>query len=178
MAQPVTLSPGGEAELDTGSPKVADKSLGTTARHRAGRWLRPSALAAGSPAVCSPAILGGSCAGGYGQAARFRRPLNSQWRPRPQYRLACAIDLADLQDLQGQGCNSERRAHLDANTGHTRCMNQPRSTVSAVGAGHVGSAVANALVLLRVCDQVLLYDRDLALAEGEAWDIADTVPLL
>jgi L-lactate dehydrogenase len=38
--------------------------------------------------------------------------------------------------------------------------------------------VANAFVLLRVCDQVLLYDRDLALAEGEAWDIADTVPLL
>jgi L-lactate dehydrogenase len=38
--------------------------------------------------------------------------------------------------------------------------------------------VANALVLLRVCDQVRLYDRDPALAEGEAWDIADTVPLL
>lgn len=50
--------------------------------------------------------------------------------------------------------------------------------MSVVGAGHVGSAVANALVLLRVCDQVLLHDRDLALAEGEAWDIADTVPLL
>ena len=42
-----------------------------------------------------------------------------------------------------------------------------RSTVAVVGAGHVGSAVANALVLLRVCDQVVLYDRDLALAEGE-----------
>lgn len=47
-----------------------------------------------------------------------------------------------------------------------------------VGAGHVGSAVANALVLLRVCDQVVVHDRDQALAEGEAWDIADTVPLL
>jgi L-lactate dehydrogenase len=57
-------------------------------------------------------------------------------------------------------------------------MNQTRSTVSVVGAGRVGSAVANALVLLRVCDRVVLYDRDLALAEGEAWDIADTVPLL
>jgi L-lactate dehydrogenase len=57
-------------------------------------------------------------------------------------------------------------------------MNQMRSTVAVVGAGHVGAAVANALVLLRVCDQVVLYDRDLALAEGEAWDIADTVPLL
>lgn len=53
-----------------------------------------------------------------------------------------------------------------------------RSRVAVVGAGHVGAAVANALVLLRVCDQVVLYDRDLALAEGEAWDIADTVPLL
>ncbi len=50
--------------------------------------------------------------------------------------------------------------------------------MAVAGVGHVGSAVANALVLLRVCDQVVLYDRDLALAEGEAWDIADTVPLL
>ena len=62
--------------------------------------------------------------------------------------------------------------------GHTHCMNQMGSTVSVVGAGRVGAAVANALVLLRVCDEVVLYDRDLALAEGEAWDIADTVPLL
>jgi L-lactate dehydrogenase len=50
--------------------------------------------------------------------------------------------------------------------------------VSVVGAGHVGSAVANALVLLRVCDQVVLYDRNAARAEGEAWDIADAIPLL
>jgi L-lactate dehydrogenase len=50
--------------------------------------------------------------------------------------------------------------------------------VAVVGAGRVGSAVATALVLLRVCDRVVIYDRDLALAEGEAWDIADTVPLL
>jgi L-lactate dehydrogenase len=57
-------------------------------------------------------------------------------------------------------------------------MNQARSAVSVVGAGHVGAAVANALVLLRECDQVVLHDRDLELAEGEAWDIADTVPLL
>jgi L-lactate dehydrogenase len=52
------------------------------------------------------------------------------------------------------------------------------STVSVVGAGHVGAAVANALVLLRACDRVMLFDRDLGRAEGEAWDIADTVPLL
>jgi len=52
------------------------------------------------------------------------------------------------------------------------------SKVSVVGAGHVGSAVANALVLLRVCDQVVLYDRNAERAEGEAWDIADAIPLL
>src|SRR5262245_23914309 len=54
----------------------------------------------------------------------------------------------------------------------------PGSKVSVVGAGHVGSAVANALVLLRACDRVVLYDRNAARAEGEAWDIGDTIPLL
>jgi lactate/malate dehydrogenase, NAD binding domain len=57
-------------------------------------------------------------------------------------------------------------------------MSQARSKVSVLGAGRVGSAVANALVLLRVCDLVVLYDRDLARAEGQAWDIGDAVPLL
>jgi L-lactate dehydrogenase len=52
------------------------------------------------------------------------------------------------------------------------------SQVSVVGAGHVGSAVANALVLLRACDRVVLFDRNSERAEGEAWDIADAVPLL
>jgi L-lactate dehydrogenase len=52
------------------------------------------------------------------------------------------------------------------------------SQVSVVGAGHVGSAVANALVLLRASDRVVLFDRDPTRAEGEAWDIADTIPLL
>jgi L-lactate dehydrogenase len=52
------------------------------------------------------------------------------------------------------------------------------STVSVIGAGHVGSAVANALVLLRACDRVVLFDRNLARAEGEAWDIADAIPQL
>jgi L-lactate dehydrogenase len=52
------------------------------------------------------------------------------------------------------------------------------SQVSVVGAGHVGSAVANALVLLRACDRVVLFDRNSARAEGEAWDIADAIPLL
>jgi L-lactate dehydrogenase len=57
-------------------------------------------------------------------------------------------------------------------------MSRARSKVSVLGAGRVGSAVANALVLLRVCDLVVLYDRDLAQAEGQAWDIGDAVPLL
>jgi L-lactate dehydrogenase len=52
------------------------------------------------------------------------------------------------------------------------------SNVAVIGAGHVGAAVANALVLLRTCDVVVLYDRDVARAEGEAWDIADAIPLL
>jgi L-lactate dehydrogenase len=52
------------------------------------------------------------------------------------------------------------------------------STVSVVGAGRVGSAVASALVMLRACDRVVLYDRNLDRAEGEAWDIADAIPLL
>jgi malate/lactate dehydrogenase len=45
-------------------------------------------------------------------------------------------------------------------------MGRAGLNVSVLGAGHVGSAVANALVLLRVCDLVVLYDRDLARAEG------------
>ena len=48
--------------------------------------------------------------------------------------------------------------------GHTRGMNRARWTVSVLGAGHVGAAVANALVLLRVCDRVVLYERDPAVA--------------
>jgi len=56
-------------------------------------------------------------------------------------------------------------------TGYSDC-------VAVIGAGHVGASVANALVLLGVTDRVVLYDRHLARAEGEAWDIADGTPLL
>jgi L-lactate dehydrogenase len=52
------------------------------------------------------------------------------------------------------------------------------SGVAVVGAGNVGAAVANALVLLGTTDRVVLYDRQLTRAEGEAWDIADGTPLL
>jgi L-lactate dehydrogenase len=51
-------------------------------------------------------------------------------------------------------------------------------TVGVLGAGHVGAAVANALVLLGACRRVVLFDRKLERAEAEAWDIEDGVPLL
>ncbi|MEV6319348.1 hypothetical protein [Streptomyces sp. NPDC051776] len=47
-----------------------------------------------------------------------------------------------------------------------------------LGAGHLGSAIANALVLREVARRVVLYDRRLARAQGEAWDIGDAVPHL
>lgn len=57
-------------------------------------------------------------------------------------------------------------------------MNSRTSIVAVIGAGNVGAAVANALVLLRKCVTVVLYNRSLSSAEGEAWDIEDTIPLL
>jgi L-lactate dehydrogenase len=54
----------------------------------------------------------------------------------------------------------------------------PMPTVSVVGAGHVGAAIASALVLLGTSQRIVLYDRHLARAEGEAWDIEDTTPLV
>ncbi|MBW4670679.1 MAG: L-lactate dehydrogenase [Cyanomargarita calcarea GSE-NOS-MK-12-04C] len=52
------------------------------------------------------------------------------------------------------------------------------SKVGVIGAGRVGAAVANALVLLRKCVTVVLFARTLSKAEGEAWDISDSIPLL
>lgn len=57
-------------------------------------------------------------------------------------------------------------------------MNSKTSKVAVIGAGNVGAAVANALVLLRKCVTVVLFDRTLSKAEGQAWDIEDTIPLL
>jgi len=57
-------------------------------------------------------------------------------------------------------------------------MNSKTSKVAIIGAGNVGAAVANALVLLRKCVTVVLFARTLSKAEGEAWDIADAIPLL
>jgi len=44
--------------------------------------------------------------------------------------------------------------------------------------GNVGAAIANALVLLGKSVNVVLFDRNLSKAEGQAWDISDTIPLL
>ncbi|TLQ41977.1 malate dehydrogenase [Streptomyces marianii] len=51
----------------------------------------------------------------------------------------------------------------------------PSTAVGVLGAGHLGSAIANALVLREVTRRVVLYDRVRARAEGEGWDIADAV---
>jgi L-lactate dehydrogenase len=50
--------------------------------------------------------------------------------------------------------------------------------VAVIGAGNVGAATVNALVLLGAADHVVLYDRDLTRAEGQAWDAADGTPLV
>lgn len=50
--------------------------------------------------------------------------------------------------------------------------------VGIVGAGNVGAAIANALVLLGKSTSIVLFDRKLSKAEGQAWDISDAVPLL
>jgi len=52
------------------------------------------------------------------------------------------------------------------------------TSVAVVGAGHVGAAVTNALVLLQSADRIVLYNRHLARAEGEVFDLADATPLL
>ncbi|QFS50987.1 malate dehydrogenase [Nostoc sphaeroides] len=57
-------------------------------------------------------------------------------------------------------------------------MSSKTSKVGVIGAGNVGADVANALVLLRKCVKVVLFDRTLSKAEGQAWDIEDSIPLL
>jgi L-lactate dehydrogenase len=57
-------------------------------------------------------------------------------------------------------------------------MSSKTSKVGVIGAGNVGGDVANALVLLRKCVRVVLFDRTLSKAEGKAWDIEDSIPLL
>ncbi|MEH2087407.1 L-lactate dehydrogenase [Nostoc sp.] len=57
-------------------------------------------------------------------------------------------------------------------------MSNKISKVGIIGAGNVGANVANDLVLLGKCVTIVLFDRTLSKAEGQAWDIEDTIPLL
>jgi L-lactate dehydrogenase len=52
------------------------------------------------------------------------------------------------------------------------------ASVAVLGAGHVGAAITHTLVLQGIAERVILHDRQRARAEGEAWDIGDTTPLL
>lgn len=57
-------------------------------------------------------------------------------------------------------------------------MRSKLSKVGIVGAGNVGAELAYALVLLRICERVMLFDRTLSKAQAQAWDIEDAIPLL
>jgi len=59
-----------------------------------------------------------------------------------------------------------------------RARDDRRSTVGVIGAGKVGAAVANALALMRSCERIVLYNRGLARAEGQTWDISDGTALV
>ncbi|MGP1561028.1 MAG: L-lactate dehydrogenase [Helicobacteraceae bacterium] len=50
--------------------------------------------------------------------------------------------------------------------------------VSVIGAGNVGAAIVNAITLLGACKEIVLFNRRLERAQGEAWDVGDCVPLL
>lgn len=50
--------------------------------------------------------------------------------------------------------------------------------VSVIGAGNVGAGIVNALMLLQVSRDIIFFNRTLQRAEAEAWDIADTIPLI
>lgn len=52
------------------------------------------------------------------------------------------------------------------------------SKVGVIGAGNVGATIAYALVLLRLCVSVVVFDRTFDKAAGQAWDIEDAIPLL
>lgn len=71
-----------------------------------------------------------------------------------------------------------RREKAARRYGRTRETGRgPAGGVAVIGAGNVGAAVANSLVLLGVVDRIVLYNRRLARAQGEAWDIADGTPM-
>ncbi|MFP4333438.1 MAG: L-lactate dehydrogenase [Campylobacterales bacterium] len=55
--------------------------------------------------------------------------------------------------------------------------NMISNRVGVVGAGNVGSAIVNAMLLLGVSREIVFYNRTLQRAEAEAWDISDGIPL-
>ncbi len=57
-------------------------------------------------------------------------------------------------------------------------MRSKLSKVGIVGAGNVGAELVYALVLLRICERVVLFDRTLSKAQAQVWDIEDAIPLL
>lgn len=52
------------------------------------------------------------------------------------------------------------------------------SQIGVIGAGNVGAAIVNALVLRNIGREIILFNRDKNRAIAEAMDIDDTVPLL
>ncbi len=56
-------------------------------------------------------------------------------------------------------------------------MSLKAAKIGIVGAGNVGATLAYGLMLLRIGVTIILFDRTLSKAEGEAWDIEDAIPL-
>ena len=56
-------------------------------------------------------------------------------------------------------------------------MSLKAAKIGIVGAGNVGATLAYGLMLLRIGVTIVLFDRTLSKAEGEAWDIEDAIPL-
>jgi L-lactate dehydrogenase len=52
------------------------------------------------------------------------------------------------------------------------------SKIGVIGAGNVGAAIVNALVLKNIGKEIVLFNRDINKAIGQAMDIDDTIPLL
>lgn len=50
--------------------------------------------------------------------------------------------------------------------------------IGVIGAGNVGAAIVNALVLKNIGKEIVLFNRDINKAIGQAMDINDTIPLL
>ncbi len=50
--------------------------------------------------------------------------------------------------------------------------------IGVVGAGNVGVGIVDALVMLGISKEIILYNRNIDRAFGEVWDINDAVPLL